>query len=49
MIPIYWDEIPTRPVGTDFTLRLNGEIKIHPGKAQQFSTWYLFRFVHIFF
>ena len=26
MIPVFRDEIPTRPAGTDFTLRLHGEI-----------------------
>ena len=43
------DEISTRPAGADFTLRLHVEIKFHPGKAGQFSTWHLFRFVYIFF
>ena len=42
-------EISTLPTGADFTLRLQGEIKFHPGKAGQFSTWYSFRFVYIFF
>ena len=49
MIPVYRDEIPTRPAGTDFALRLHGVITFHPDKAGQFSTRYLFRFVHIFF
>ena len=45
MIPVSLDEISTSSVGTDFTLRLHGEIKFHPGKAGQFSTWYLLKFV----
>ena len=49
MIPANRVEIHTRPAGTGFTLRLHGEFKFHPGKAGQFSTWYLFIFVHIFF
>ena len=39
---------PCRPAGTDFTIRLHREIKFRPGKARQFSTWYLFKFVYIF-
>ena len=49
MIPVCRDEISTRPARTDSTLRLHGEIKFQRGKVGQFSTWYLFRFVHIFF
>ena len=49
MIQICRDEISTGPAGTDFTLRLNGEIEFHPGKTGQFSTWYQLRFVYIFF
>ena len=45
MIPACRDEILTRPVETDFTLRLHVEIKFRPGKAGQFST----RFACIFF
>ena len=45
MIPVYRDEISTRPAGTDFTPRLHGEIKFHYDKERQFFTWYLFRFV----
>ena len=41
MIPFCWDKISTPPAGTDFTLRLHGEINIHPGKAAQVSTGYL--------
>ena len=48
-VPVSRDEISTRPAGTDFTLRLHASIKFHPGRAGQFSTWYLFRFVQIFF
>ena len=47
MIPICWEEISTFPAGTDVTLRLYGKIRFPPGKAGQFSTWYLFRFVYI--
>ena len=47
MIPVCQAEISTRPAGADFILRLHGEIKFLPGKAEQFSTWYLFRFVYI--
>ena len=46
MIPVCWDEILTHPTGTDFPLRLHG---FHPDKPRQFSTWYLIRFVYIFF
>ena len=49
MTPVCRDEISTRPGGTDFTLQLNGEIKFHSGKAGQFFTYYLIRFVYIFF
>ena len=51
MIPVYRDEISIRPARGDFTLRqrLHVEIKFSPGKAEQFSTWHLFRFVCIFF
>ena len=49
MIPVCWDEISPRPAGTDLTLRLHVEIKFRPGKAGQFSTWHLFRFVSNFF
>ena len=49
MIPTCRDEISTRPAETDFTHRLHVEIKFCPGKAEQFSTWYLIRFVCIFF
>ena len=44
MIPACRDEISTRPAETDFTLGLHVEIKFRPGKAGQFSTWYLIRF-----
>ena len=37
-----WNQI------SDFTLQLHGEIRFHPGKAGQVSTWFLFRFVYIF-
>ena len=49
MIPACRDEISTRPAETDFTLRLYVEIKFRPGKAGQFSTYYLIRFACIFF
>ena len=49
MIPGCRDEISTRPAETDFTLQLHVEIKFRPGKARQFSTWYLTRFACIFF
>ena len=38
MIPVCRDEISTRPAGTDFTLRLDVEIKLRLGKAEQFSS-----------
>ena len=38
MISFCRDEISTRPVGTDSTLRLHGEINFHPGKAGQVFT-----------
>ena len=49
MIPACRDEISTRPAETDFTLRLYVEIKFRPGKAEQFSTYYLIRFACVFF
>ena len=49
MILICRDKISTGPAVTDFSLRLHVEIKLRPGKAGQFSTWHLFRFVCIFF
>ena len=49
MIPACRDEILTRPAETDFKLRLHVEITFRPGKAGQFSTWYLVRFACIFF
>ena len=44
MIRVCWDEISTRPAGTDFTLRVHVEIKFCPGKAGQFSNGHFFRF-----
>ena len=41
IIPFRWDEISTRPAGTDFTLRLHGEISFYPCKGGQVSTLYL--------
>ena len=41
MIPFCRDEISTRPAGVDFSLRLNGEISLNPGKVGQVSTRYL--------
>ena len=49
MIPACRDEISTRPTETYFTLGLHVEIKFRPGKAGQFSTWYLIRFACISF
>ena len=46
MIPVCLDA--TRPAGTDFTLRLHGEIIFQSSNAEQFSTCYLCRFVYIF-
>ena len=48
IIPVCREEISTRPAGKYFNLRLHVEIKICPGKAGQFSTWRVFRFVCIF-
>ena len=48
MILFCRNEISTCPAGTDLTLRLHGAIKFHPGKMGQFSTWYLFRYIHFF-
>ena len=46
IIPVCRDEISPRPAGTDLTLRLHVvEIKFRSGRAEQFSTWHLFRFV----
>ena len=42
----FCDGISTHPAGTDFKLRLHGEIKFHPGKAGQGSTWYFFIKTH---
>ena len=41
MIPACREETSTCPAETDFALRLHAEIKFRPGKAGQFSTWYL--------
>ena len=49
IIPVCRDEISPHPAGTDITLRLHVEIKFRPGKAGQFSTWHLFRFLCNFF
>ena len=49
MIPACQDEISTRPAETNFTPRLYEEIKFCPGKAGQFSTWYLIRFPCVLF
>ena len=49
MIPICQDETSTHPAGSYFTLQLNVEIKLRPGKTGQFSTLYLFTFACIFF
>ena len=49
MIPVCRDETSTHQARADFILPLHGEIRFHPGKARQFSTWYLDRFVYIFF
>ena len=49
MISACRDEISTRPAETDFTLWLHVKIKFRPGKAGQFSTWYLISFACIFF
>ena len=38
MILFCKDEISTRPAGTNFTLRLPGEISFHPGKGSRFPT-----------
>ena len=43
------DEISTRPAGADFTLRLHREIKFHPSKAEQFSTWFYLDLYNFFF
>ena len=49
MISVCRDEISPYPAGTDLTLPLRVEIRFCPGKARQFSTWHLFRFVCNFF
>ena len=49
MIPAGRDEISIPPAETSFTLGLHVEIKFRPGKAGQFTTWYLIRFTCIFF
>ena len=36
MIPVYQDEISTRPAGTDFMLLLHVEIEFPPSKAGEF-------------
>ena len=48
MISAYQDEISTRPAEADVTLWLHVKIKFRPGKAGQFSTWYLISFACIF-
>ena len=49
MIRFGRDEISPRLAGTDLALRLHEEIKFRPGKAGQFYTCHLFRFVCNFF
>ena len=49
MIPVWRNEISTRLAETYFTIRLHEKIKLRLDKAGQFSTWYLFGFVYIFF
>ena len=49
MIPACRDEISTRQVETDLTLRLHVKIKFRTGKTGQFSAWYFIRFAYIFF
>ena len=49
VMPVCQDKTTTHPAGTDFTIRLYGGTKFHTSKAGQFLTWYLFRFVYIFF
>ena len=43
------NEISTRPTREDFTIRLLVLIKFRLCRTGKFSTWYLFRFVCIFF
>ena len=43
MIQVCQDEV------SDFTQQLHGVITFHLGKAEQFSTWYLFIFDSILF
>lgn len=45
-LPI-WNFDPSRQ--DRFHPMITRRIKFHPGKARQFSTWYLDRFVYIFF
>ena len=47
MIPVGWDKILTSPAWADFILGLHREIKLHPGKAGQFSSLHLFKLVYI--
>ena len=49
MIPVCWDEISSRPAGTNLTIRLHEEIKFCRSKAGEFSTWHFLRFVCNFF
>ena len=50
IIPLFGrDEISARLAGTDLALRLHEAIKFRPGKAGQFYTCHLFRFVCNFF
>ena len=49
IILVCLDEFSSCSATTDFTLWLHLEIKFRPGKAGQFSTYHLFRFVCIFF
>ena len=44
MIPACRDKTSARLAGTNFTLRLNGKFKSHPGRAGQISTRHLFTF-----
>ena len=49
MILVCRNEISTSPAWINFTVQSQEEIKLNLGKMEQFSAWYLFRFVYIFF
>ena len=47
MIPVCYDEISTRPAGTDFTLRWHAESKFRPGGGTVFHLAFVFLWIFL--